>query len=151
MAMRISNSPDSQDSVRTLVAAQNIFSQSMARISTGRRIGAPASAATLAASNNLAPQTAGVDLAQASAQDSISLVQTAASGLDSIQGLLQRMRKIAVQSADQNIPAEERQGLQAEADQISKEITDFASSTSFDAKGLLDGSLSSSASAESGS
>jgi len=123
----------------------------MARISAGRRAGGPTNATGLAASNNLSGQTAGIDLTQANAQDGISLVQTAASGLDTIQTLLQRLRKIAVQSADQNISAEERQGLQAEADQIAKEINQSATSTSFNAKGLLDGSLSSSATAEAGS
>ncbi len=147
MGLRINNNIEAQDTFRQLTIASNMFSQSMQRLSSGKRINSAADdAAGYAISQKLHAQSTGLTQAQSNAQDGISLVQTAGGGLQTTQDLLQRLRQLAVQSANDTNTTSDRQALQAEADQISQEITQIASTTQFNTKNLLDGSMGSSAS-----
>ena len=144
MSLRINNNIEATDTLRNLVSAQSMFAQSMQRLSSGKRINSAADdAAGYAISNKLLAQQKGLDQAQANAQDGISLVQTANGGLQTIQNLLQRYRQLAVQSANDTNTGSDRQALQAEGTQITQEITQIASTTQFNTKNLLDGSLGS--------
>jgi len=144
MGLRINNNVEAQDTLRNLTTAQNMFSLSMQRLSSGKRINSAADdAAGYAISNKLQAQSSGLDQAQSNAQDGISLIQTATGGLQTTQNLLQRMRQLAVQSANDTNTSSDRSALQAEADQISQEISQIAGTTQFNTKNLLDGSLGS--------
>src|SRR5882724_7544543 len=119
MGLRINNNIEAQNTLRNLNTAQSMFSKSMQRLSSGKRINSAADdAAGFAISNKLMAQSKGLDQAQANAQDGISLVQTADGGLQTSQGLLQRLRQLAVQSANDTNTQSDRAALQSEGDQI---------------------------------
>ncbi len=142
MSLRINNNLEAQETLRQLTNAQNMFSQSMQRLSSGKRINSAADdAAGYAISQKLLAQNKGLDQANSNAQDGVSMIQTASGGLQTTSDLLQRMRQLAVQSANDTNTSSDRQALQAEADQISQEITQIATTTQFNTKNLLDGSM----------
>ena len=144
MSLRINHNLDAMDTLRNLQSAQNSFSMSMQKLSSGKRINSAADdAAGYAISNKLQAQQQGLDQAQANAQDGISLIQTANGGLQTIQNLLQRFRQLAVQSANDTNTSSDRQALQNEGTQITQEITQIATTTQFNTKNLLDGTLGS--------
>lgn len=142
MSLRVNNNIDAMHTLNALTSASSSYSQSMQRLSTGKRINSAADdAAGYAISNKLLAQSNGLMQAQSNAQDGISLVQTANGGLQTIQNLLQRYRQLAVQSANDTNTTSDRQALQAEGTQITTEITQIATTTQFNTKNLLDGSL----------
>ena len=143
MGLRINNNVEAMDTLKNLTSAQNAFSLSMQRLSSGKRINSAADdAAGYAISNKLQAQSSGLNQAQANAQDGISMIQTATGGLQTTQNLLQRLRQLAVQSANDTNTTSDRAALQAEADQITQEITQIANTTQFNTKNLLDGAQS---------
>jgi flagellin len=118
-----------------------MFSSAMSQLSSGKRINSAADdAAGYAISNKLQAQSTGLNQAQSNAQDGISLIQTATGGLQTTQTLLQRLRQLAVQSANDTNTSSDRQAIQSEGDQIAQEITQIATTTQFNTKNLLDGS-----------
>src|SRR5579875_355579 len=142
MSLRINNNLEAQETLRQLTNAQSMFSTSMQRLSSGKRINSAADdAAGYAISQKLLAQNKGLDQANSNAQDGVSMIQTASGGLQTTSDLLQRMRQLAVQSANDTNTSSDRQALQAEADQISQEITQIATTTQFNTKNLLDGSM----------
>ena len=144
MSLAINHNLQAIDTLRNLVSAQSSSAMSMQRLSSGKRINSAADdAAGYAISNKLQAQQKGLDQAQANAQDGISLVQTANGGLQTIQNLLQRYRQLAVQSSNDTNTTSDRQAMQLEGTQITQEITQIASTTQFNTKNLLDGSLGS--------
>jgi len=144
MGLRINNNLEAQNALRQLNINQMSFSKSMQRISSGKRINSAADdAAGYAISNKLNAQANGLNQASSNAQDGISMIQTASGGLQTTQDMLQRLRQLAVQSANDTNTSSDRQALQGEADQINQEITQIATTTQFNTKNLLDGSLGS--------
>ncbi|MGH2344557.1 MAG: flagellin [Chloroflexota bacterium] len=144
MSLQVNNNISAMDTLRNLTTASNSYSASMQKLSSGKRINSAADdAAGYAISNKLLAQSNGLMQAQSNAQDGISLVQTANGGLQTIQNLLQRYRQLAVQSANDTNTTSDRQALQAEGTQITTEITQIATTTQFNTKNLLDGSLGS--------
>jgi flagellin len=144
MSLQVNNNISAMDTLRNLTSASNNYSASMQKLSSGKRINSAADdAAGYAISNKLLAQSNGLMQAQSNAQDGISLVQTANGGLQTIQNLLQRYRQLAVQSANDTNTTSDRQALQAEGSQITTEITQIATTTQFNTKNLLDGSLGS--------
>jgi flagellin len=144
MSLQVNNNISAMDTLRNLTSASNNYSASMQKLSSGKRINSAADdAAGYAISNKLLAQSNGLMQAQSNAQDGISLVQTANGGLQTIQNLLQRYRQLAVQSANDTNTTSDRQALQAEGTQITTEITQIATTTQFNTKNLLDGSLGS--------
>lgn len=144
MSLKINHNLEAMEALRNLTHAQTGFAQSMQRLSSGKRINSAADdAAGYAISNKLMAQSTGLNQAQANAQDGISMVQTASGGLQTIQNLLQRFRQLAVQSANDTNTSSDRSALQDESNQISQEITQIATTTQFNTKNLLDGSLGS--------
>jgi flagellin len=143
MGLRINTNTEAINTLRNLTLSQSMFDKSMQRLSSGKRVnGAADDAAGYAISQKLQAQSKGLDQAQANAQDGISLVQTASGGLQTTLDLLQRFRQLAVQSANDTNTSSDRSNLQSEADAIATEITQIASTTQFNTKGLLDGTLS---------
>ena len=118
------------------------ISTSMQRLSSGIRINsARDDAAGLAISTRMNAKIHGIAVAMRNANDSISLTQTAEGGLSSISDNLQRIRELAVQSANATNSTSDRAALNAEALQLSAEIDRVASNTSFNGIKLLDGTF----------
>ena len=127
---------------RNLDKSQNEQSTALQRLSSGLRInGAKDDAAGLAISNRLDAQVRGLNVANRNAGDGVSLAQTAEGALNSITGSLQRMRELALQSANGSNTDLERQSLQEEVEQLKAEISSIADKTNFNGQKLLDGSF----------
>ena len=117
------------------------ISKSLEKLSSGMRINRAADdAAGLAISEKMRTQIRGLEQAQRNAQDGISLIQTAEGALSETHSILQRMRELAIQAANDTYTSTDRQYIQAEIDQLTAEIDRISSSTQFNGKNLLDGS-----------
>jgi len=134
----------SLNSQRNLSSSQSSLATSIQRLSSGLRINsAKDDAAGLAISERFSSQIRGLNQAQRNANDGISLAQTAESALGQVTNNLQRVRELAVQSANATNSSTDRAALQAEATQLLAEIDRVANQTSFNGVKLLDGSFSS--------
>nr|MCH9640057.1 flagellin [Betaproteobacteria bacterium] len=127
---------------RNLNSSQNALNTSLERLSSGLRINsAKDDAAGLAISERFTSQIRGLNQAARNANDGISLAQTAEGALGEIGNNLQRIRELAVQSANATNSASDRASLQAEVAQLTAEVTRVASQTQFNGLNLLDGSF----------
>jgi flagellin len=129
---------------RNLTSSSSSLSTSIQRLSSGLRINsAKDDAAGLAISERFSSQIKGLNQAQRNANDGISLAQTAEGALGTVTNNLQRIRELAVQSANATNSSSDRAALQTEAAQLLSEIDRVANQTSFNGVKLLDGSFSS--------
>lgn len=127
---------------RNLNASQSDANTALQRLSSGLRINsAKDDAAGLAISERFQSQITGLNMAQRNANDGISLAQTAEGALDEITANLQRMRELAVQSANGTNSNSDRDALNQEVQQRIKEINRIASQTSFNGLKVLDGTF----------
>ena len=127
---------------RNLNMSQSSLNTSLERLSSGLRINsAKDDAAGLAISERMTSQIRGLNQAARNANDGISLAQTAEGALGEIGNNLQRIRELAVQAANATNSASDRASLQAEAAQLTAEITRVASQTQFNGLNLTDGSF----------
>ncbi|MGX1262853.1 flagellin [Rossellomorea marisflavi] len=141
--MRINHNIAALNTHRQLNSASNAQSKSMEKLSSGLRINrAGDDAAGLAISEKMRGQIRGLDQASKNAQDGISLIQTAEGALNETHSILQRMRELAVQSANDTNTDQDRTELQKEVNELSAEITRIGNDTEFNTKGLLDGKFS---------
>ena len=121
----------------------NARQKSIAKLSSGLRINSAADdAAGLAISEKMRSQIKGLDRAVANTQDGISLIQTAEGALSETHSILQRMRELSVQAANDTLTQQDRAYIQEEVDQLKDEITRVGNTTQFNKKKLLDGSSS---------
>jgi flagellin len=143
MAIVVNSNIASLNAQRNLNASQNNLNTSMRRLSSGLRINsAKDDAAGLAISDRMTSQIRGLNQAVRNANDGISMAQTAEGALQETTNLLQRMREIAVQSANDTNTSDDRASLEAEFDQLIAEIDRISDDTAFNNKVLLDGSAS---------
>lgn len=113
------------------------------KLSSGLKINrAGDDAAGLAISEKMRGQIRGLDMAQKNSQDGISLIQTAEGALNETHDILQRMRELAVQSANDTNTTSDRTELQKEVLELTKEVTRIATDTEFNTKKLMNGDLS---------
>ncbi|RLJ86136.1 flagellin [Planococcus citreus] len=127
---------------RQMGSAQSAQMDSMEKLSSGMRINsAKDDAAGLTISEKMRGQIRGLEQASTNAQGGISLIQTAEGALSETQDILQRMRELSVQSANDTNTDTDRNEIQKEVDQLGKEIDRISSSTQFNTKNLLDGSM----------
>jgi len=141
--MRIYHNINSMVTQNSLRSNENSLSKSLNRLSSGLRINSAADdAAGLAISEKMRAQTAGLDKAVSNSQDGISMIQTAEGALNETQSILQRMRELSVQAANDTLTANDRQAIQSEIDQLGDEINRISDTTTFNNKKLLDGSAS---------
>ena len=127
--------------LNALNKTNNLMSKSIERLSSGLRINSAADdAAGFAISEKLRAQTRGINTAIRNSQDGISLLQTAEGALSSISSIIDRMRELAVQAANDTLTSEDRSDIQLELDELKKNINDIANTTQFNKKRLLDGS-----------
>jgi flagellin len=142
MAMSINTNVLSLNAQRNLSASASQLATSLARLSSGLRINsAKDDAAGLAISDRFTTQIRGLTQAARNANDGISLSQTAEGALASVTDSLQRMRELAVQSANSTNSASDRAALQNEVSQLAAEIDRVATQTQFNGLNLLDGSF----------
>lgn len=140
MGLRINSNIEALNAHRNLLATSNMLSKSMEKLSSGLRINRAADdAAGLAISEKLISQIKGLSQAIRNAQDGISLIQTAEGGLNETHSVLQRMRELAVQAANETLSDEDRQLIQLEVEQLLGEIDRIAQTTKFNNTTLLDG------------
>jgi flagellin len=124
--------------------SQASLSTSMQRLSSGLRINsAKDDAAGLNISERMTSQIRGLSQASRNANDGISMAQTAEGALGSAGTILQRVRELAVQSANATNSASDRAALNAEVGQLTSELDRIAKTTQFNGQNLLDGSLGS--------
>jgi flagellin len=115
-------------------------SKSLEKLSSGYRINrAGDDAAGLAISEKMRGQIRGLDQAARNAQDGISLIQTAEGALNETHSILQRMRELAVQSANDTNTQEDRAEIQKEINQLTSEINRIGNTTEFNTMKLLNG------------
>ncbi|AKJ30994.1 flagellin [Caldimonas brevitalea] len=128
---------------RNLNSSQSSLSTSMQRLSSGLRVNsAKDDAAGLAIAERMSTQVRGLNVAARNANDGISLAQVAEGALGKVSDMLQRMRELAVQSANATNSTDDRKALQAEVSQLRDEINRVAKQTAFNGQKLLDGSFS---------
>jgi len=142
MAQVINTNISSLNAQRNLNTSQGALATSLQRLSSGLRINsAKDDAAGLAISERFSTQIRGLNQAVRNANDGISLAQTGEGALAEITSNLQRIRELAVQSANATNSSSDRAALDLEVQQRLAEIDRVASQTSFNDRKLLDGSF----------
>ena len=142
MSLRINQNIDAVNSYRNLSVTQGQMSKSLEKLSSGFRINRAADdAAGLAISEGLRSQIGGLKVAVRNTQDGVSVVQTAEGALTETHSILQRMRDLAVQSANDSNDSDSRNAINAEATALKSELTRIADKTTFNNVNLLDGSF----------
>jgi len=122
-------------------STNSALQKSINKLSTGLRINSAADdAAGLAISEKMRAQVSGLDQAVRNSQDGISMIQTAEGALNETHSILQRMRELSVQAANDTLTANDRSFIQLEVDQLKEEIDRISDTTQFNKKKLLDGS-----------
>lgn len=138
--MRINHNIAALNTYRQLNSASGAQSKSMEKLSSGLRINrAGDDAAGLAISEKMRGQIRGLDQAGRNAQDSISLIQTAEGALNETHSILQRMRELSVQSANDTNTDVDRGEIQKEISQLTQEVDRISNTTEFNTKKLLNG------------
>lgn len=137
--------------VKSLVAQNALtvnnrsLSKAMEQLSTGKRINSAADdAAGLAITNKMTSQIRGLNQAVRNANDGISMIQTAEGATQEISNMLQRMRELAVQGANDTYSAADRAAIGKEYDQLVNEIDRIAGNTEWNGVKILDGTTFSS-------
>ena len=140
--MMIGNTGNTINLTYNAITATNKAIEKTSRaLSTGLKAAAAADdAAGFAMGMSISAQAAGVDRAIRNSQDGISMLQTAEGGLSQINSVLQRMRELSVQAANDSLTAQDRSYIQQEIDELRKNIDSAVASTTFNGKRLLDGS-----------
>jgi flagellin len=142
MPQTINTNISSLTAQRNANRTQNDLATAIQRLSSGLRINsAKDDAAGLAISDRMTAQIRGINQAARNANDGISLAQVAEGALGSVTGSLQRMRELAVQSANATNSASDRLALQQEVAQLTAEIERVATQTQFNGLNLIDGSF----------
>lgn len=142
MALSVHTNVASLSTQKNLNRASDALSTSMQRLSSGLRINsAKDDAAGLQIANRLTSQVNGLNVAIKNANDGISMAQTAEAAMGESTTILQRMRELALQSANGSYGGDERKAMQSEFSQLTAELNRISETTSFGSKKLLDGSF----------
>ncbi|MGI6446233.1 MAG: flagellin [Candidatus Ozemobacteraceae bacterium] len=140
MSLRINQNVTALSTYGNLNNTSNRLEVSIEKLSSGLRITKAADdAAGLAISEKMRRQIRGLDRAVLNAQDGISLIQTAEGALTETQSIIQRMRELALQSANDTLTSNDRLEIQEEIDDLRTQVDAIANSTEFNTKKLLNG------------
>ncbi|MCT8138745.1 flagellin [Anaerobacillus sp. CMMVII] len=140
--MKINNNIQALNAYRNLSGNQFKTSKNLEKLSSGLRINRAADdAAGLAISEKMRSQIRGLKQAERNALDGISLIQTAEGAMQEIHAMLQRMRELTVQAANDTNEAVDRQAIKGEIDQLVDEIEAISQRTEFNQKKLLNGTF----------
>jgi len=143
--MRIYNNINAVNAQRNLSITGFALAKSIEKLSSGLRINRAADdAAGLSISEKLRAQIHGIQQAMRNAQDGVSMIQTAEGALNEVHSMLQRMRELAVQAANDTLTTEDRAAINSELQNLQQEINAIANRTTFNGKLLLTGSLATS-------
>lgn len=138
MGLRIKTNVESLVAQRGLSNSNSELSNSFEKLSTGLRINRSADdAAGLAISENLRAKVRGLNQAKRNANDGVSLVQVAESGLSEMGNIMVRMRELTLQAGSDTVGEREKSYIQKEFDQLSQEIDRIADTTEFNGLQLL--------------
>lgn len=144
MALYVNTNVSSLNAQNQLTKSGNSLDQAFQRLSSGLRINSAADdAAGLQISNRLTSQINGLNVATRNANDGVSVAQTAEGAMSEATNILQRMRELALQSANGSNSADDRGALQKEIGSLQSELTRIADTTSFGGQKLLNGSFGS--------
>ncbi|MCC4263191.1 flagellin [Oceanimonas baumannii] len=144
MAITVNTNVTGMTAQRNLTQSSNALATSMERLATGSRINsAKDDAAGLQISNRLNSQVRGLGVAMKNASDGISIAQTAEGAMNESTAILQRVRDLALQSANGTNSSEDRKAIQKEVSALQNELTRIAETTSFGGQKLIDGSFGS--------
>lgn len=142
MPLIVNSNISALNAQRQLLQSGKDLDKASERLASGKRVNSAADdAAGLAIANRQTAQIRGLNQAVRNANDGISLIQTAEGALDETTNILQRIRELAIQSANGIYSDADRTTLNAEVQQLKAEIDRIASSTSFNGQKILDGSL----------
>ncbi len=140
MSLRINQNVVALSTYGNLNNTSSRLEGSIQKLSSGLRIGKAADdAAGLAISEKMRRQIRGLDRAVLNAQDGVSLIQTAEGALTETQSIIQRMRELALQSANDTLTSNDRLQIQDEINDLKIQIDAIANSTQFNTKKLLNG------------
>ncbi len=140
MAITVNTNVPSLTAQRNLASTSNDQATALQRLSSGYRINsAKDDAAGLAISDRMESQVRGLNQAVRNANDGISLAQTAEGALQETTAILQRMRELSIQSANDTNSPSDRASLQDEVNQLQSEINRIAETTQFNNNNILDG------------
>jgi flagellin len=138
MAMTINTNVVSLNAQRNLSSSQSTLSTSMQRLSSGLRVNsARDDAAGMAIANRMDAQVRGNTVAVRNANDAISLAQTAEGAIGKVSDMLQRMRELAVQSANATNTSADRSNLNAEFAQLGLEVNRTLANTRFNGQNII--------------
>lgn len=141
--MIINNNIAAKNAYRNLNDSSAKVNSSMEKLSSGVQVNrAGDDAAGLAISEKMRAQVKGLDTAKKNAQNSISLIQTAEGALFETHSILQRMRELSIQSANDTNTESDRTKMQLEMDELREELDRIAKTTEFNTKSLLSGDFS---------
>ena len=141
MAAVVNTNVMSLNAQRQLGKSQATQNEAMERLSSGLRINsAKDDAAGLAISTGFQSQITGINQAVRNANDGVSMTQTAEGSMDEMTNILQRMRELSVQSANDTNSSSNRAAIQEEVDQLHSELDRIAETTEYNGTKLLDGS-----------
>lgn len=127
---------------RNLTVTNSNMAKAMEKLSSGLRINRAADdAAGLAISEKMRGQIRGLNQAVRNAQDGISMIQTAEGALNETHAILQRMRELADQAANDTLTTADRTQIQKEINQLTEEIDRIGRTTEFNTQALLDGTF----------
>jgi flagellin len=125
-----------------LAATSDRYARALERLSSGLRINRAADdAAGLAVSEKLRTNIRGMQQAARNAQDGISMIQTAEGAMIEVSSMLQRMRELSVQAANDTLSSSDRSQINAEMQQLRSEVNSITNRTKFNGQGLMNGSL----------
>ncbi|HEX8345615.1 MAG TPA: flagellin [Actinoplanes sp.] len=140
MGLRINQNIAAQNAYRNLSVTDSQMGKSLEKLSSGYRINRAADdAAGLAISEGLRSQVGGLKTAVRNAQDGVSVVQTAEGALTEVHAVLQRMRDLSVQAANDSNNDKARENIATEVTSLTDELTRISASTNFNGTNLLDG------------
>lgn len=138
MGFSVNTNVSALNTYRNLTSTQNSQSKSLEKLSSGLRINRAADdAAGLSIAEGLKAQVNGYSVAARNAQDGISVVQTAEGALGEAQSILQRMRDLSVQAANDTNNADARTAIKSELDELADELDRIVDSTNFNGIDLL--------------
>ncbi|MDP9882625.1 flagellin [Sinomonas atrocyanea] len=140
MALTVNTNLSAMQAYQNLNKTSISMANSMAKLSSGLRINTAADdAAGLSISEGLKAQVNGYGIGARNAQDGINLIQTADGALGEVHSILQRMRDLAVQGANDSNNTDSRTAIKAEADELGKELDRITNGTNFNSIDLLKG------------
>ncbi|MBL97820.1 MAG: flagellar filament protein [Legionellales bacterium] len=143
MSLGVLTNIPSLQSQAALVRADREMQTSMERLSTGLRINSASDdAAGLAMGQRLTAQVNGLNMASKNASDAQSLIDSVDGALTEVDDMLQRMRELSIQAANDTLNSTDREYLNAEVEALQAELTRISTSARFNGERILDGNLS---------